>query len=96
VGIFGDATSNYGNFNMQMATASGGHVALASEWSVTAAYQITPHLAARFGYEGLLLDGVALASEQIGVLNPAAHTGAVENSGTPIYQGLVANLEYAW
>ena len=48
------------------------------------------------GYEGLLLDGVALASEQMGVLNPAAGTGAVANSGTPIYQGLVANLEYAW
>jgi hypothetical protein len=95
-GVFGDATSNFGNFDNLRATASGGHVALASEWSVTAAYQITPHLAARFGYEGLLLDGVALASEQVGVLNPHAGTGTVENSGTPIYQGMVANLEYAW
>jgi hypothetical protein len=52
----------------------------------------------------LLLDGVALASEQIGVLNPLAGAGAgslagtatTENSGTPIYHGLVANLEYTW
>jgi hypothetical protein len=96
VGVFGDATSNFGNFDNLRATASAAHAALMTEWSVTAVYQITPQIAARVGYQGLLLDGVALASEQIGVLNPAAHTGAVENSGTPIYQGLVANLEYAW
>jgi hypothetical protein len=42
------------------------------------------------------LDGVALASQQVGVLNPFAHTGAVANTGTPIYQGLNANMEYAW
>ena len=95
-GIFGDATSNYGTIDALVATATGTHVAFMSEWSVTAVYQITPHLAARAGYEGLLLDGVALASEQIGALNPKAGTGAVANSGTPIYQGLVANLEYAW
>jgi hypothetical protein len=96
VGVFGDATSNYGNYDAMVATASGAHTALMTEWSVTAVYQITPQIAARVGYQGLLLDGVALASEQIGVLNPSAHTGTVENSGTPIYQGLVANLEYAW
>ena len=96
VGVFGDATSNYGNFDAMVATSTGTHVAFMAEWGVTAVFQITPHLAARVGYEGLLLDGVALASEQIGVLNPVAGTGTTENSGTPIYQGMVANLEYAW
>jgi hypothetical protein len=96
VGVFGDAASNYGSFDSLAATATGTHAVFMSEWSVAAVLQITPHLAARFGYEGLLLDGVALASQQVGVLNPFAHTGAVANTGTPIYQGLNANMEYAW
>ena len=96
VGIFGDAASNDGNFDTNAATATSTHAVFMSEWSVAAVLQITPHLAARFGYEGLLLDGVALASQQVGVLNPFAHTGSVANTGTPIYQGLTANMEYAW
>jgi hypothetical protein len=104
-GVFGDGASNYGNYsyfygnfnhNSYAATATSTHAVFMSEWSVAAVLQITPHLAARFGYEGLLLDGVALASQQVGVLNPFAHTGAVANTGTPIYQGLTANMEYAW
>ena len=47
-------------------------------------------------YQGMLLDGVALASGQMGALDLYAHPGSVDNSGTPIYQGLAANLEYAW
>jgi hypothetical protein len=96
VGLFGDATSNYGNFDALVATSTGTHVAFMAEWGITGVVQITQNLAARAGYQGLLLDGVALASQQIGVLNPAAGTATTENSGTPIYHGLVANLEYAW
>jgi hypothetical protein len=99
-GVFGDATSNYGNvahpYGTEAAAATGAHAAFMTEWSVTAVVQITPHLAARAGYQGLLLDGVALASQQMGVLSPAFGTGTTENSGTPIYHALVANLEYSW
>ncbi len=95
-GILGDATSNYGNFDTLAATSTGTHVAFMAEWGITGVVQITQNLAARAGYQGLMLDGVALASEQNGVLNPTAGTGTTENSGTPIYQGLVVNLEYSW
>jgi hypothetical protein len=96
VGLFGDAASNYGNFDALVATSTGTHVAFMAEWGVTGVVQITPRLAARVGYQGLLFDGVALASEQMRVLNPAAGTGATANTGTPIYHALVANLEYSW
>jgi hypothetical protein len=99
VGLFGDATSNYGTFDGGVATATDAHVAFMTEWGITGVVQITSHLAARVGYQGLLLDGVALASEQIGALSPTLPVlpGATTvNSGTPIYHGLVANLEYSW
>jgi hypothetical protein len=97
VGVFGDGTSNFGSVaGVGTATATGTHTAFMAEWGITGVVQITPHLGFRAGYQGFVLDGVALASEQIGVLNPIAGTGATENSGTPVYHGLVANLEYCW
>ena len=41
------------------------NTAFMSEWGITAVWQINCHLSARVGYEGLLVDGVALASQQI-------------------------------
>ena len=71
--MFGDATSNYGTNSVGggptgVATATGTHTAFMSEWGITGVVQITPHLSGRVGYQGLLLDGVALASQQIGAL----------------------------
>jgi hypothetical protein len=101
VGIFGDATSNFGSNAVgggaaATATATGANTAFMSEWGITGVVQITCHLAARIGYEGLLLDGVGVASQQMSALNPLAGTGTTVNTGTPIYQGGFADLQYCW
>ena len=100
VGVFGDATSNYGTNSVgagtAAATATGTHTAFMTEWGITGVVQLTPHLAGRVGYQGLLLDGVALASQQMGALNPATGAATTVNTGTPIYHGAVADLEYCW
>jgi len=101
VGIFGDATSNYGTTNIAgvgtgVATATGTNTAFMSEWGITAVWQITCQFSARVGYEGLLVDGVALASQQIGVLNTTTGAATTVNTGTPIYQGLVVDFQYCW
>jgi hypothetical protein len=101
VGIFSDATSNYGTSAIAgggpgVASATGTHTAFMAEWGITGVVQITPHLAGRAGYQGLLLDGVALASQQIGALDPATGAATTVNTGTPIYHGAVVDLEYCW
>ncbi len=102
VGVFGDATSNYGSNAVvgaapaAIATATGTHTAFMTEWGITGVVQLTPHLDARVGYQGLLLDGVALASQQMGALNPLTGAATTVNTGTPIYHGAVADLEYCW
>jgi hypothetical protein len=101
VGVFGDATSNFGTNSVgggpnSVATATGTHTAFMSEWGITGVVQITPHLSGRVGYQGLLLDGVALASQQMGALNPLTGAATTVNTGTPIYHGAVADLEYCW
>ena len=102
VGVFGDATSNYGTNSVvgvgtAVATATGTHTAFMSEWGLTGVVQLTPHLDARVGYQGFLLDGVALASQQMGALNPLTPgTATTVNTGTQIYHGAVADLEYCW
>ena len=101
VGVFGDATSNFGTNSVvgagtAAATATGTHTALMTEWGITGVVQLTPHLDARVGYQGLLLDGVALASQQMGALNPLTGAAATVNTGTQIYHGAVADLEYCW
>jgi len=58
--------------------------------------QITCHLSARIGYEGLLLDGVAVGSQQLGAINTLAGTATTVNTGTPIYQGAFVDLQYCW
>jgi hypothetical protein len=97
VGVFGDATSNYAaSTGIGTVGSTGTHTAFMAEWGITGVVQLTDHLAGRAGYQGFLLDGVALAGEQIGVLDPLAKTASTENSGTPIYHGLVVDLEYSW
>jgi hypothetical protein len=101
VGLFGDATSNYGTTNIVggaagIATSTGTNTAFMSEWGITAVWQINCHFSARVGYEGLLVDGVALASQQIGTLNTTTGAATTVNTGTPIYQGLVFDFQYCW
>jgi hypothetical protein len=101
VGVFNDATSNYGTISVPgaapaVATATGSHTAFMAEWGITGVLQITPHLAGRAGYQGLLLDGVALASQQMGAMDPLTGAATTVNTGTPIYHGAVVDLEYSW
>ena len=96
VGVFSDATSNFGSDTAGTASATGTHTAFMTEWGITGVVQITPHLSGRVGYQGLLLDGVALASQQMGAINPLTGAATTVNTGTPIYHGAVADLEYCW
>ena len=101
VGVYCDETSNLSSVAFgptETASASGAHAAFMAEWGVTGVMQFTPHLSARAGYQGMLLDGVALAAQQASALNlnSPAGTWSTVNTGTPVYHGLVADLELSW
>lgn len=75
--------------------ASTGHVVFVGDVRLGAAYQFTQNWAVRGGYQLLWLDGIALASRQVPVSDPAVTgTATVDAGGSPFYNGAFVQLEY--
>ncbi len=69
--------------------------AFSGEIGVTAVWQVTPHLALRFGYHGLWLARVALAPDQANDFDIVTGAGNVD-LGPLNYQGGTMGLEVTW
>jgi len=65
----------------------------AGELTVSAVYQITRRFSARIGYNGLWLDRVGLAADQ---LDESFFAPGTTDLTTLIYQGGHLGIEYAW
>jgi hypothetical protein len=72
------------------------HAAFLGELGLIASYQLTPHLAARGGYQLMWIDGVALAPQQISATNFSTATASVNTSGCLFCQGANVGLELSW
>ena len=71
------------------------HVAFVGELGATGNYAITERWSARAAYQLFWVDGVALASDQVAVSDPANGSATVDSSGTAFYHGVFAGLEYS-
>ena len=72
-------------------------VALVAEANLMANWQVTKHFSLRGGVQGLLLEGVALASENFNTADPyAARTPVMNTNGNAFYVGLTAGGEFVW
>jgi hypothetical protein len=72
-------------------------VAFVGEMGLLASVQVTHSMAIRGGYQLLWINGVALATDQIGstdIANEAATS--INNDGDPFYHGPVAGFEFVW
>jgi hypothetical protein len=72
--------------------AEGGHAAFAGEVDVTLTYQLTRNLLVEAAYQLLWLEGVACASDQVGVSDPYTGTGGITFNGSPFYNGASVGL----
>ena len=73
-----------------------GRAALSSEVSLTGLYQVTERLAVRAGYELLWLDGIALASSQVGDNDLGAGVAASLAPETFFAHGATIGMELAY
>lgn len=98
VGIYGNDAD--GTFAAPQAAAVYDRVddtaAFLGEIQVLAAYQLTDHWAIRGGWQGLWIDGVALAPEQGNSINVGGGTGTLDFASTPFYHGGFVGLELTW
>jgi hypothetical protein len=98
-GIFGNAAAQNSLFSTGVVTlpadGGGSQVAFMGELGTTGRMQLTDHLAVRGGYRLLWLDGVALASDQLGVSDFANGSG-FNGSGNVFYRGAFAGFEFAY
>jgi hypothetical protein len=76
-------------------TENRGDVTFVGEIGVTGAYQWTEHLAIRGGYQLLWIQGVAVASDQIPVVDVFAQTG-LNTNGNVFYHGALMSLDLTW
>ena len=74
--------------------------AFLAEWGLTASYKVSNCLSLRGGYQGIVLDGVALAADQVpnsGDLVPIGLNVPVSVSrSTLVFHGLTAGIELAY
>ncbi len=75
------------------ADRSDSNIAYVGEITVSAVYRFCPYFSARIGYNGLWMDRVGLAGDQI---NAAATAPGTTDLSTLIYQGGHVGIEYAW
>jgi len=71
------------------------NTAFLGEIGLVGVYQLTDTIALRAGYQFLWLDGVALASDQVGTTNFATGTGA-DLHGDVFFHGALLGVEAAW
>jgi hypothetical protein len=68
-------------------------MAFLGEVELSSTLQITHWLAATGGFQGMWLEGVALAPGQVPVSNPGAGTATVNMDGSLFYHGGFLRLE---
>ncbi len=68
-------------------------IAFVGDIAITAVYQLSKNVSLRGGYQLLWIDGVALASDQISVLNFDAGSG-IHTTGGVFYHGALAGIEF--
>lgn len=82
-------------------SASTQHTAFLGEASMNCKYQLTSHLEAHIGYQVMWLDGVALASEQTPLLDPAHDpldfgSPSCATDGTVFYHGFLGGISLSY
>lgn len=75
---------------------SADHTAFMAELGLTAVYHISDCWSLRGGYQVMWLDGVAVATNQLGAVDMTAATGGIDCGGTVFYHGAMAGLEARW
>ena len=75
-------------------TAGANEAAFLGEFGVTGLYQLTDCLSLRASYQILWTDGIATASEQFAVSDPAAGTANINNTDSPYYHGAFVGLQF--
>jgi len=70
--------------------------AFVGDVNVTAAYQLTNHIALRGGYQLLWLEHVALASDQLAASTAASTQAVINYHGHAFYHGALAGLVVTW
>jgi hypothetical protein len=70
-------------------------VAFVGEIGLTAVYKWTEHVGLRAGYQLLWIDGVALASDQLGVTDVITASG-IDSRGDAFYHGAMASIDFTW
>jgi hypothetical protein len=85
-------TSNFVNSTQE------NHTAFAEDVSVVCVYHWSEHITTRFGWQGVFMQGVALAPDNVGTSLPVLTLGPAQlnHSGATVYQGPVAGLTLAW
>jgi hypothetical protein len=97
-GVYANGASNllrfrtYGQFDQSIG-ASAGETAFVCDGSLTAVLQLSRHWAARFGYQLLYLNGLALSSEQSRIGPGQVH---IVTTGDMLLQGGLVSLEAGW
>ena len=71
-------------------------LAFVGELALTGIYQCTDRLALRVGYQLMLIDNVAVATDQITTHDSLAATIGVVNNGSLLYHGGFGGLEWTW
>lgn len=73
--------------------AHAGRTAFVGELGLGGLYRVTDSVALRAGYRLMWIEGVALASDQVAVSDPAAGAATVNFNGSPYYDGVYIGLE---
>jgi hypothetical protein len=71
-------------------------LAFVGELALTGIYQCTDRLALRAGYQLMLIDNVAVATDQITTHDVQPATIGVVNNGSLLYHGGFGGLEWTW
>ena len=69
--------------------------AFAGDVNLTAAYQLTKHVALHGGYQMLWIQGVAVAGDQPVAIDFTDHSGMASNGGV-FYHGAMASINVTW
>jgi hypothetical protein len=99
-GLYGNDADNNFSFNPTVGphinfTNQRGQLAGVGDIAFTGSYQVTRHMSIRTGYQLLMIDGVALASEQIFVTNPITRRG-IDVDGFAFYHGAITSVDFVW
>ncbi len=92
-----DTVLKAGLYNNNASNVQDSHSQLAfvGEIGVNIIYQCCDHVALSAGYELLWLDGVAVATEQIPVINRITNSG-IDSGGDAFYHGAMFSVNCAW